>query len=590
MRKSLILLGWLILLTFLGCQKQEVETLDTPSNEVAFRLPFSEDDFTTAMKSTAVERLAHYDSMAIKLGESTSLQRWGRVDLNSLMRYETKEGHPLFLAPMRHVRDSSLLHYLVGYWDEEAHFYFLHPERYISSTTLSGTVLTEVFSHFVAEELPLLGYRYELPECFVQVPCSGIEIMCIKEIDCDYGSGSGGFPGGPGGFPTGGSEEGGSTGDSNSPPSTSPPEDDVEVEIDRLEEKMLRFLAVDLINTLNLEHNADEVAATLDVECLSLTNQFDCAYQSFANSVVNSVQLNSQQRDWLINMPSALGDAANLILGNPDHLEEVSKALAIVTDLQTNGDFYSPEYINTVVAYEDGNPVIINVLYTIECVNIRLENPGWSDFRVSSTAMFNIILETLHIGLDAIGMIPVAGEVADLTNGVLYTIEGDGINATLSFAATIPFAGWFATGAKYAHRKIIGTSGWTITLKYIVEPTGNILFGRSGQLKTVLKPPANHQAHHIIPWQHRSNPVVQAAAKADFHMNDFPNGIAVHVSRHNGSHPSYSAYVQQQLLAIEAIWGSNLTPQIARQELTTLLLNLRSKIVNNPTTPINNLF
>ena len=123
-----------------------------------------------------------------------------------------------------------------------------------------------------------------------------------------------------------------------------------------------------------------------------------------------------------------------------------------------------------------------------------------------------MFLDGLHIALDIAGLVPVLGEVADITNGVIYTLEGDGINAAFSFAAVIPIAGWFATGAKYATRTIIGASGRKITLKYIVNSAGEIAFGRRGQLRTVIKPPANHQAHHIIPWQYSSHPVVQAAA------------------------------------------------------------------------------
>jgi RHS repeat-associated protein len=55
-----------------------------------------------------------------------------------------------------------------------------------------------------------------------------------------------------------------------------------------------------------------------------------------------------------------------------------------------------------------------------------------------------------HTVLDVAGMVPVIGEAADLVNGAWYAAEGDWVNAGLSFAGAIPFAGWAATGTKYA--------------------------------------------------------------------------------------------------------------------------------------------
>ncbi|WP_285593543.1 DUF6531 domain-containing protein [Actinomycetospora sp. NBRC 106378] len=53
-----------------------------------------------------------------------------------------------------------------------------------------------------------------------------------------------------------------------------------------------------------------------------------------------------------------------------------------------------------------------------------------------------------HAALDVAGLVPVVGEVADGANAAWYTAEGDYLNAGLSAAAMIPFAGWAATGIK----------------------------------------------------------------------------------------------------------------------------------------------
>ena len=65
---------------------------------------------------------------------------------------------------------------------------------------------------------------------------------------------------------------------------------------------------------------------------------------------------------------------------------------------------------------------------------------------------------TGHDVLDAIGMIPVFGEWADGLNAAWYAAEGDDVNAAISASATIPIAGWLATGSKWT-LKVAGFSG-----------------------------------------------------------------------------------------------------------------------------------
>jgi RHS repeat-associated protein len=54
----------------------------------------------------------------------------------------------------------------------------------------------------------------------------------------------------------------------------------------------------------------------------------------------------------------------------------------------------------------------------------------------------------IHTGLDAVGLIPGFGELADGANAIYYLAEGNKTDAGLSVASMIPIAGWFATGAK----------------------------------------------------------------------------------------------------------------------------------------------
>jgi hypothetical protein len=62
------------------------------------------------------------------------------------------------------------------------------------------------------------------------------------------------------------------------------------------------------------------------------------------------------------------------------------------------------------------------------------------------------MLNSFQTSLDLIGLIPGAGEIADLTNAGLYALRGDKLNASFSAAAAVPFLGWGATGTKLASR------------------------------------------------------------------------------------------------------------------------------------------
>jgi hypothetical protein len=58
--------------------------------------------------------------------------------------------------------------------------------------------------------------------------------------------------------------------------------------------------------------------------------------------------------------------------------------------------------------------------------------------------------QKVHFMLDIAGTIPVIGEPADAINGAFYSLEGNHVDAALSFAGMVPFAGWASTGTKWA--------------------------------------------------------------------------------------------------------------------------------------------
>ena len=66
--------------------------------------------------------------------------------------------------------------------------------------------------------------------------------------------------------------------------------------------------------------------------------------------------------------------------------------------------------------------------------------------------------ELVHLGLDVLGFVPVAGEYFDGVNALLYASQGDYANAALSGSSMIPIAGWIPAGGKLAGKlpKLIG--------------------------------------------------------------------------------------------------------------------------------------
>jgi hypothetical protein len=118
------------------------------------------------------------------------------------------------------------------------------------------------------------------------------------------------------------------------------------------------------------------------------------------------------------------------------------------------------------------------------------------------------------------------------------------------------------------------------------------------QLRRILGTPTGSEAHHIIPWEHREHPVIQAAAHVGsehaFHMNELLNGISLPktggggLPQHLGSHSAYNDRVFESLENIKDDLGANMTPQAALDKLTELIQNIDIKIRNTNGGTINN--
>jgi hypothetical protein len=322
-----------------------------------------------------------------------------------------------------------------------------------------------------------------------------------------------------------------------------------------------------VLDRFNFSWIGDQPAGT-DVALFNYLSQngFSSESGSFVNQMIELLQqdseLNSNALKFILQ-----AQTHNKIKGNLDESFLLSVDNLLDIDLASN-----PEVID---------PLMIH--FTIQCAVLRANHPSWSDTRIYWEAS----KELVHISLDVLGLVPVVGEVADLTNGVLYTIEGDDVNATLSVVSAVPLVGWASVSTKYAIKITATVSGKT---KLVWKVTSGIIeFGNRSQLRKVLNLATGNPlvAHHIIPWAKSTNATIQKAAKSAkaFHMNEVLNGIPLTNAVHNGSHAVYDAKIVEYLEKIP----TSATPDQAYDEVIKIINKVKIAIQNNPNTPINQL-
>ena len=209
--------------------------------------------------------------------------------------------------------------------------------------------------------------------------------------------------------------------------------------------------------------------------------------------------------------------------------------------------------------------------------------PEWS----KAKCFWEAARETIQLLLDLGGLVPVVGEVCDLTNATIYAINGDGLNASLSTLGAIPVAGWFATGSKLGVKVVNKTASHIASrqvLKWIVGTDGLIKFGYRSQLRKVLQLTDKlKHAHHIIPWEFSNYAIVQKAAKSAnaFHMNDLINGIPLPTTAHLTGHAAYNSKLQQILLDLD-LSNPNMSANEAYNHLQAITNQIKNLIQNNP--------
>ncbi len=176
--------------------------------------------------------------------------------------------------------------------------------------------------------------------------------------------------------------------------------------------------------------------------------------------------------------------------------------------------------------------------------------------------------ENIHVALDILGCAPIIGEGFDITNGIMYSFEGDIPNAAISFAAIVPLVGDVGKLAKYtvkygakADNLISGGRVFSSFAKAKQYTADAVKWGYKqagqywdrGHLRTAIIASGRAlegawQAHHIIPiGSIKDNPIVREAIDQGFDMNSIDNGIALSKARHNGSHPAYDKMINRLL-------------------------------------------
>ena len=235
-------------------------------------------------------------------------------------------------------------------------------------------------------------------------------------------------------------------------------------------------------------------------------------------------------------------------------------------------------------------PHLFGLHYFINIQKLKNINPEWSYGKCA----FEAGKPYIHLSLDAFGLIPVVGEVADLVNGAIYAVEGDGLNATLSLASAIPIVGYGSTASKYAIKiKTAYGSSNKVKLVWKVLPGNIVYFGTDATCRKQLRKALNmvvgnlNQAHHIIPVSLQSNPIVQKAFKSSeaFHLNEALNGISLSTLVHNGSHSNYN----NQVLGYLNQLSLNASPAECYNKVNEIITKVRIAIANNPNIPINQL-
>ncbi len=198
-----------------------------------------------------------------------------------------------------------------------------------------------------------------------------------------------------------------------------------------------------------------------------------------------------------------------------------------------------------------------------------------------------------HESMDALGFVPVVGEVFDGTNILVYSYEGDYLNAAISSFALVPLVGdASAKGFKYSlkaagystkkFKSLRSAKRWVSNAMEYGFKSADAIQGGSAQLRKALNlTDGTIQAHHIIPVEAlKKSDIVQKAVDAGFDFNGITNGIGVKALKEGGQHANHPSYTKNVLNQIEewATANPNYTGEDAMNYLNELSGDLKTLI------------
>ena len=316
----------------------------------------------------------------------------------------------------------------------------------------------------------------------------------------------------------------------------------------------------------------------------------------------NALTLTPDQSDFLQSNPQLAENLYNSIFAEDEVDEMVIASAKINIEVARQGlienwdelafklilDTYLPIELRV---YKDVIVPYIKLQYAIEADNDPALKQTWLG---KIELLYRATNEMLHLGLDFAGLVPVVGEVFDLTSATLYLLEGDGFNASLSAASAVPIAGWFASGIKLAKQTIILSTGAKTTLKWLKRLDGSISFGNRGQLRKVLNLAKGDTrwAHHLIPWETANHSLVQKAAKGDnaFHLNEVLNGLPLNSIQHAPPHDIYNTKIINRLDNLYLQNGGKYMSNSKAEELVRALSNeIKVWVSAHPNSSINDI-
>jgi len=563
-------------------------------------------------------------------------QKWGTPNYDKFTVVKTLEGEHVSLVPLEDVETGYTHNLLVGWQTEnaEAQLRMIHDNRSMTDITFDNTPITPSFNTLSGQ------YNLEsgsidpttLPEgCYTVYDCPDCGcIICLQECGTG-GSGSGSDPTSTGGIGGGGTNPptntntdtdnnntGGGNSDSNTPNPNIPDTSNETTNPDCFDG------CADCFDLPDDPACAGACAGTFDLNCDGTIDNYEICLQNnniwncclinnsctTEHTVLQTLQnngINQNDLQWLFDNPSYLSSVMTFAQEKNFDAESMA-AIEVLAQLGQNNLLFSDYsqsdieladqiHINAEACCPFLDPTLPMILdptlplqhhirheqeYAVLKQKWMDENSGQSPNLYYKTTLFlrakwNIMIGVTHTALDICGLVPFLGEPCDLVNGVLYTIEGDGMNAALSYASVIPIIGNVAAGTKFYRAYDLGNKTFNLTLE-----VGQSLykFGDRNKLKNLIKPGANEQAHHMITWARNDHDIIQLAAQKGWHPSHPKNGINLDLSIHNGWDAAHSQYSGAMLTHLDNQIGQITTPQAAKDFLENLQTSIRTQFEN----------